>query len=130
MVLHNFDVIQHFKPEEFDSPDEGSSWKNMEFEFVFKLDKARIKAGVPFVVTSGYRTESHNKKVGGSPTSSHLLGLAADIACDSSTNRWKIVFALRDAGFKRIGIGKDFIHVDLDKRDFKPQEILFDYYKN
>ena len=30
-------------------------------------------------ITSGYRTASHNTKVGGSRSSQHLLGRAADI---------------------------------------------------
>ena len=34
---------------------------------------------VPIVINSGYRSEEVNKKVGGSPTSNHLTGCAADI---------------------------------------------------
>lgn len=129
MTRDQFKHTPDFRPYEFASADDGQSWKEMDFEFLFRLQKARTIAGIPFVITSGHRTKTHNKIVGGSPTSAHLLGVAADIACNSSTERWKIVFALRDAGFKRIGIGKDFIHVDSDTRDFKPQHILFDYYK-
>ena len=33
----------------------------------------------PIVINSGYRSEEVNKKVGGSPTSNHLTGCAADI---------------------------------------------------
>ena len=35
--------------------------------------------GKPVTITSGYRTASHNTKVGGSRSSQHLLGRAADI---------------------------------------------------
>lgn len=35
--------------------------------------------GKPVTITSGYRTASHNARVGGSKSSQHLLGRAADI---------------------------------------------------
>ena len=43
------------------------------------LQKIRDHFGRPVVITSGYRTASHNTKVGGSRSSQHLLGRAADI---------------------------------------------------
>ena len=43
------------------------------------LQKIRDHFGRPVVITSGYRTASHNAKVGGSRSSQHLLGRAADI---------------------------------------------------
>lgn len=33
----------------------------------------------PIIITSGYRNEEVNRAVGGSPTSDHMTGLAADI---------------------------------------------------
>ena len=43
-----------------------------------------------------------------------MYGLAADIACSASLDRFTIVDALIDAGFNRLGIAKSFIHVDSD----------------
>ena len=43
------------------------------------LDPLREAYGRPIVVTSGFRCKELNKAVGGSPSSQHLLGLAADI---------------------------------------------------
>ena len=43
------------------------------------LQKIRDHFGRPVVITSGYRTASHNTRVGGSKSSQHLLGRAADI---------------------------------------------------
>lgn len=43
------------------------------------LDKVREVYGKPIIVTSGYRPPILNNKVGGSPTSAHKYGLAADI---------------------------------------------------
>jgi zinc D-Ala-D-Ala carboxypeptidase len=43
------------------------------------LDPLRIALGKPLVVTSGYRSEEINARVGGSPTSDHRFGRAADV---------------------------------------------------
>ena len=106
----------YFTFEEFDSPDElGSGQKYMSTFFLAKLTEARIMANVPFKITSGYRTPKHNKKVGGVANSSHLKGVACDIAVSDSQMRSKILTALIRVGFNRIGIAKNFIHVDIDK---------------
>ena len=43
------------------------------------LDPLRERWGVPIYVNSGYRCPALNRKVGGSKTSYHLRGMAADI---------------------------------------------------
>ena len=107
--------MKWFKIEEFDSPDEvGSGEKRMNLTFLAMLEEAREEAGVPFRITSGYRTKEHNKDVGGSKTSSHLLGLACDISCTTGHERLLILDSLLSVGFTRIGIAKTFIHVDMD----------------
>ena len=50
------------------------------------LDPVREKFGLPITVTSGYRSEALNRAVGGSRTSQHMTGDAADIVCRSTTN--------------------------------------------
>jgi len=42
------------------------------------LEVARARGGVPLRVTSGYRSRAYNAAVGGSSTSQHLTGSAAD----------------------------------------------------
>ena len=96
-------------------------------DFREKLNKAREKAGIPFVLTSAFRCENYNREVGGSETSSHLAGLAVDIKCTDGWSRFKILSALLEVGFCRIGIGKTFIHVDDDLT--KPQGVVWDYYR-
>ena len=114
-------TLKNFKLEEFDSPDFKGSGKNMDAGFMQLLDRARTEAGIPFKINSGYRTESHNAKVGGKPKtssskgSSHMYGLAADIGCTDSVTRQKIITALVKVGFTRAGIAQSFVHVDLDK---------------
>ena len=62
------------------------------------LNRARGLAEVPFVVTSGYRCEEWNKKVGGVGESSHTKGLAVDIGVTGSSARFAILQALLTVG--------------------------------
>lgn len=107
-------INEFFDLREFDSPDNPGSGKNMQVEFITRLSEARRLAGVPFKINSGFRTQARNMLVGGSPGSSHLGGWASDIACRDGLSRQKILTALIQAGFKRIGIAATFIHADCD----------------
>lgn len=78
------------------------------------LDQARKIAGIPFVITSAYRSKEHELRKGRSGNSAHTRGRAFDIACSTDRNRAIIVAAALKAGFTRIGIAKTFIHVDND----------------
>ena len=95
-------------------------------DFRDKLNEARELAGIPFILTSAFRCEKHNREVGGSATSSHLAGCAVDIKCADAWSRFKILSALLEVGFQRIGIGRNFIHVDDDLT--KSRGVIWDYY--
>lgn len=117
--------MKYFKASEFDSPDRKGSGLLMNKDFLNKLDLARQLAGIPFKINSGYRTKEHNEKVGGTEHSSHLKGLACDISATRSRDRFLILSACIKAGFTRIGVGKTFIHVDLDEE--KPNRVTWLY---
>ena len=89
-----------------------------------KLDELREELGEPVTLNSVCRCEKHNKEVGGSPTSSHLDGTAADIKCVGSAKGYKMMRLLPHL-FRRIGERFDFIHVDVDKT--KPQDVRWLY---
>ena len=106
--------LKYFKLSEFESPDLPGV-NNMCPKFLKKLDEARAIAGIPFFITSGYRSPKHNLDVGGVQDSAHTLipCKAVDIACDNSINRQKIIRALAEVGLtRRLGIAKSFIHTD------------------
>ncbi len=102
--------MMYFKEKEFLCKC-GCGLNNMRGTFLEKLDYARDRASVQFVVNSGCRCEAHNKAEGGKPTSDHLTGEGADIACETSFMRWRILRGAIAAGIRRIGIARTFIHL-------------------
>ena len=90
-----------------------------------RLDMARDIAGIPFVLTPAYRSPEWDRSKGRSGTSAHTLGCAVDIRCNTLQNRFKIVDALRKAGFRRIGIANSFIHAD--DSDRHTQDVIWLY---
>lgn len=122
----NRHVSLNFLAKEFACPCCGE--EGFKEELIEKLQLARnnLRPKSAIVINSGYRCEKHNKEVGGVVGSSHRKGLAVDIRCDHSSYRFSLIRALIGAGFKRIGIGEDFIHCDLDLE--KPQNVIWDYY--
>jgi len=115
----NWKKVNYFEPKEFSCKCCGRLV--LSAELALKLDLARELAGTAMVITSGYRCKAHNQDIGGSNTSSHLKGLAVDISVDNSADRLLIIKGLIIAGFRRIGIGSDFIHVDIDRS--KPNSV-------
>jgi len=116
--------IDYFKKSEFDCKC-GCGLNNMSKEFVGWLEFVRTVLDAPIIITSGSRCQTHNNSVGGSKTSSHLTGLAADIEVKNSESRLNLVFALAQSHITRVGIGKNFLHVDIDKN--KTQYVMWVY---
>jgi len=124
--------LKYFKYEEFDSPDLPHSGSvNMDPKFMDMLEAAREIAGIPFIITSGYRTKEHNDAIG-SKSTNHTTGRAADIAATNSRDRFIIISALIEVGFNRIGIDfkRKFIHVDSNGTDYggdSAPDVFFGY---
>ena len=109
-------LTEHFTKEEFDCQCGcGNGDIVISENLVFELECVRIHYGKPMRINSGIRCLSHNRKIGSRDTSSHIKGLAVDISCKDMGTRLELVKRLlRDGEFKRMGIHKDFIHVDVD----------------
>ena len=101
----------------------GLSYEDMDNALLSLLTLAERLAEQTFHINSGIRCVSHNASVGGSKTSSHLLGMASDIATPNSRIRYKVLNGLLAAGIKRIGIYKTFIHADHDYN--KPMNLIW-----
>lgn len=89
------------------------------------LDPLREAWGRPLTVTSGYRCPELNKAVGGSKTSHHLRGMAADISTGNKTDNRKLFQLVLSLGlpFTQLIDEKDFswVHVSLDPSNIKRQ---------
>lgn len=62
------------------------------------LDPIREEWGSPITVNSGFRSPVLNKAVGGSATSSHLRGEAADITAGSADANRRLFCMIIDSG--------------------------------
>ena len=109
-------LTEHFTKEEFDCKCRcGNGDIVIDEKLVYELECVRVHYGKSMVITSGIRCLSHNRKIGSRDTSSHIKGLAADISCKDMGHRLDLVKRLlRDGEFTRLGVNKDFIHVDVD----------------
>ena len=99
---------------------------------VMNLERMRAEAGGPIVIISACRCENHNREEGGKADSAHLCVpekkewcQAVDIVAATGRDLFRLLHAAISAGFTRIGIGKDFLHVDIDP--LKPQEVVWLY---
>ena len=104
-------------------------------ELMAWLQAMRDEAG-PIRITSGVRCRQHPESQA-RPTSSHVpadhgdsegrVGHAVDIWAPNSGRRFRLLAAAIAAGFTRIGIGTNFLHLDNDRK--KAQGVAWDYYK-
>jgi len=118
------DLSAHFSRQEF-ACGCGCGLDAVEPALVEALERLRRAMGRPVVITSGRRCAAWNRRVGGVPTSAHLTGEAADIACTGSAHRMELVRAALEAGFRRVGVARGFVHVDVAER--LPQDVLWVY---
>lgn len=91
------------------------------------LDPLREAYGKPVIVTSGYRCEALNKAVGGSKTSEHMKGMAADIVGtpNTKTENKKLFNLVQELNlpFTQLIDEKNFswVHVSYDSCNVKKQ---------
>lgn len=116
-MIPDWSAYPNFSKAEFDCRHTGRN--DMQPEFMSKLQQLRNACGFPFRVTSGYRDRTHPEEAKKAAPGQHSLGLAADIACDSSTAH-EIVRQALALGFTGIGISQRgdlprFVHLDMRK---------------
>ena len=87
---------------------------------------AQRMCGIPFTITSAYRSQAYERSKGRKGSSSHCRGLAVDVSTIDSHTRYKVLLGAALAGVPRIGVGKRFLHLDIDETKAHP--IIFHYY--
>ncbi|MEO9870342.1 MAG: D-Ala-D-Ala carboxypeptidase family metallohydrolase [Ekhidna sp.] len=113
----------------FDSPDIPGSGRCMDKQFIQMLQRVQKQTKLPIFewINSGARSAYWNAKVGGVSSSAHKIPTckAADIKTPTKEIRNKIIEAAKQAGFRRMGIGSNFIHLDNDSS--KKQFVAWGY---
>ena len=109
------EILEHFKVREFACAD-GTDSVLIAPGLADILHEIRQHFHAPVNITSGYRTENHNKKVGGARKSTHLDGRAADIVVKGVSPSKVAAYAERlmpEMG--GIGEYRTFVHIDVRK---------------
>ncbi len=106
-------ITPNFKVREFACKD-GTTKVLIDYELACLLQFMRDIVGKPLIINSAYRTESHNKAVGGSSNSYHKYGRAFDVSGADVDLMCKI---LKSIGVKGIIKYPTFVH--MDSRDYK-----------
>lgn len=109
----NTKLSTNFKVKEFACLD-GTDTIFVSDELVKVLQKVRDNFGQPVVINSAYRTEVHNKKVGGSANSQHKYGMAADIRINGVSPKTIATYInklMPNSG--GIGVYTSFVHIDV-----------------
>ena len=119
-------TAKYFSEAEFRRCTPPCSLQDMRQDVMTRLDNARYQAGIPFVLNSAYRSVEYEKSKGRSGNSAHTRGYAVDIRCNTMGNRMKVVQALLDNGFNRIGIAGTYVHADFDPKLSKNLIWLYD----
>ena len=109
----NVKLSKNFTVKEFACSDETDT-VFISLALVNLLQKIRDHFGKAVIINSAYRTEAHNKSIGGATYSQHKYGLAADIHINGVTPKEIAAYVetlMPSSG--GIGIYKSFVHVDV-----------------
>lgn len=117
-------LTPNFSLDEFRSKD-GSSFPSEIVQSLTilanQLQALRTELGRSITITSGYRSPSHNLKVGGAKDSFHVRGMAADIQVSGMTPKQvydAIEKLIKEGKMKEGGLGlyKSWVHYDFRGR--------------
>lgn len=109
----NVKLSKNFTVKEFACSD-GTDTVFISLALVNLLQKIRDHFGKAVIINSAYRTEAHNKAIGGATYSQHKYGLAADIRINGVTPKAIAAYVETLMPLSGgIGIYKSFTHVDV-----------------
>lgn len=100
---------------------------NLVFLIEKLLDPARQKLGLPIKISSGFRSQAVNRRVGGVFNSQHTKGEAADLVC---TNNAKLFEILKTMKFDQLiwekgnSVQPAWVHVSIKRIGINRGQIL------
>jgi hypothetical protein len=102
---------QSFSPREIAC--KGTGQLIVDVEAMDRLQALRDMLGKPLILTSAYRSPSHNKRVGGAKNSYHMQGVAFDVRMENHDPH-EFEEAARAVGFTGFGYypKSGFMHID------------------
>lgn len=112
-------VSKHFRVREFACKD-GCEFVLISRVLVEILEGLREKIGEEIYINSGFRTPTHNKKIGGALLSYHQYGMAADIRAKTKTP--KELYSILDKmleGWGGLELHETFVHVDTRDKEWR-----------
>lgn len=88
-----------------------------------QLERVRAQLARPMRILSGYRAETLNKAVGGSPTSQHVRAEAADVEVEDARQAFETMLTMIEANELTLGQviwypSRGFIHIALPSTRF------------
>ena len=116
----NIKLSNNFKIKEFQCKD-GTDEVLIDSDLVNLLQKIRDHFKKSVIITSGYRTPNYNVKIGGSSTSYHVKGMAADIRV-SGVNPVTVGMYAESIGARGIGLYAfegGFVHIDTRQMHYR-----------
>lgn len=134
-LSHNFTLAEFIKSETairrgINNTPPPSVVENLQRLVTNVLQPVRDKFG-PLIVTSGYRSRQLNVAIGGSATSDHVLGMAADIEAPALDNKVLAQYIQNNFKFTQLILEfytegephSGWVHVSYNKDNLK-QEVL------
>lgn len=115
-IMEDYFITPNFKYSEFkckDGTDVPEAYQIYMQICATELQLLRNEINKPIIITSAYRTEAWNKKVGGTTSSYHLQAKAVDIKVIGMKPYDLAIYASRYTSFMGFGIADSFIHLDL-----------------
>ena len=88
------------------------------------LQPLRDAWGKPLHINSGYRCPELNSEVGGMPTSQHVKGEAADVACDNPVELARLAAAMR-LPYDQMILYPTFVHFSHRLKGQQRAQILY-----
>lgn len=110
------EYVGNFCTTEFSSKDGQDSPYPMvvKMALIELCNEIRSEFGKPVIVTSGYRSPSHNAKVGGVPNSYHTKGMAADLRPEDLKDLPRLQWIADKINmYGGVGYYDTFVHVDI-----------------